>query len=170
MGSQSNSSSHDLTTRRILQALRAIVRDLRLASVSCEKQFGLSAAQLFVLQTLQDHPGMSLGEIADRTATDQSSVSVVVRKLQEKKLVQKGVSSEDGRRLEIRLTPAGLRLVKAAPPAVQELLIQRITNLGASERSQLAELLERFAPPGPEGLPMFFEEQAGGQGRGGNRG
>lgn len=170
MGSHINSSSHDQTTRRILQALRSIVRDLRLASVSCEKQFGLSAAQLFVLQSLQDHPGMSLGEIAERTATDQSSVSVVVRKLQEKKLVQKGVSSKDGRRLEICLTPAGLGLAKETPPAVQQRLIQRIAGLGTSERSQLAELLERFTPPDPEDLPMFFEEQAGGRGKGGHGG
>jgi MarR family transcriptional regulator, lower aerobic nicotinate degradation pathway regulator len=160
----------DAATRRILQALRSVVRELRLASVSCERQHGLSAAQLFVLQTLQDQPGMSLGEVAERTATDQSSVSVVVRKLQEKKLVQKGVSDEDGRRLEIRLTPAGRRLTEKTPPTIQGQFIQRIASLSLQERTALASLLERFALPGAEAPPMFFEEPPAPRKKGGQHG
>jgi DNA-binding MarR family transcriptional regulator len=158
MGSQTSSPTADATTRRILQSLRAIVRDLRRASVSYEKQFGLSAAQLFVLQALRDQPGMSLGEVAKRTATDQSSVSVVVRKLEEKDLVQKRTSSQDGRRLELSLTPRGKRLSERTPPAVQDLLIQSISDLPLPDRRQLAGLLDRIAPPGPGDQPMFFEE------------
>jgi DNA-binding MarR family transcriptional regulator len=160
MGSQSSSPAADLTTRRILQSLRAIVRDLRRASVSCEKQFGLSAAQLFVLQTLRSQPGMSLGEVAERTATDQSSVSVVVRKLEEKGLVQKQTSSQDARRLELSLTRAGKRLAEKTPPAVQDLLIQSITDLSIHDRRLLAELLDRIVPSGTGEQPMFFEEPA----------
>ena len=170
MGSQVKHPAPDPTTRRILQTLRAIVRDLRLASTSCERQFGLSAAQLFVLQAIQDRPGMSLGDVAERTATDQSSVSVVVRKLQEKGLVEKRASSEDGRRLELDLTPAGRRLAGRTPPAVQDLLMGRIADLPPGERTQLADLLERLVPPGPEAQPMFFEEPTGTGRRGGTRG
>ncbi|GLH73479.1 hypothetical protein GETHLI_19810 [Geothrix limicola] len=161
MGSQTKLPKADAATRRILQSLRAIVRDLRLASVSCERRFGLSAAQLFVLQVLQDQPGLSLGEVAERTGTDQSSVSVVVRKLQEKQLVQKQASPEDARRLVIHPTAAGSRLAQSAPPAVQGQLIQRLAALGTRDRAQLAELLERFAPADAEAQPMFFEEAAG---------
>ncbi len=138
-----------------------MVRDLRRASVSYEKQFGLSAAQLFVLQALRDQPGMSLGEVAKRTATDQSSVSVVVRKLEEKDLVQKRTSSKDGRRLELSLTPRGKCLSERTPPAVQDLLIQSITNLPMHDRRLLAGLLDRIAPPGTEDQPMFFEGPPG---------
>ncbi|WP_257308728.1 MarR family winged helix-turn-helix transcriptional regulator [Geothrix fuzhouensis] len=159
MGSQTKSPpGSDPTTRRVFQALRAIVRDLRLASTSCEKQFGLSAAQLFVLQALRDQPGMSLGEVAARTVTDQSSVSVVVRKLQEKGLVQKGVSTEDARRLELSLTAAGQRLTGQTPPTVQDLLIRRIAGLEPGDRGRLAELLEHLVPPSLEARPMFFED------------
>ena len=147
------------STHRILESLRAIVRDLRLAAVSYERQFGLSAAQLFVLRSLQDGSPLSLGEVAERTATDQSSVSVVVRKLEEKGLVHKRPSSEDGRRLEISLSPEGRRLSRKTPPAVQDLLLQRIAELQPSEQLLLAELLERLAPVEQEPRPMFFEEE-----------
>jgi MarR family transcriptional regulator, organic hydroperoxide resistance regulator len=169
MGSQPFSLAPDAATRRILQSLRAIVRDLRRASVSCEKQFGLSAAQLFVLQALRDQPGMSLGEVAQRTATDSSSVSVVVRKLEEKGLVQKRTSSKDGRRLELSLTPNGRRLSEKSPPAVQDLLIQRIGDLSHHDRRSLAGLLDRIAQPGAGDQPMFFEESPGEAARKGGR-
>ncbi|HJW72053.1 MAG TPA: MarR family transcriptional regulator [Geothrix sp.] len=166
MGSQPESTNIESATRRILQAFRSIVRELRLTSASTEKAFGITTAQLFVLRALHESPGTSLGVVAERTATDQSSVSVVVRKLEEKKLLKKRVSGEDRRRLEIFLTPAGERLSQMAPPTVQENLIQRIASLGSAERNQLANLLERCALPEDESQPMFFEEQPAGRRKG----
>jgi DNA-binding MarR family transcriptional regulator len=65
-------------TRTILDAIRHIVRALRIASRSAEQSVGLSAAQLFVLQKLAEGDGISLGELARLTLTHQSSVSVIV--------------------------------------------------------------------------------------------
>ena len=170
MGSQSNQTAGNAGPKRILDALRSIVRELRLASSSCEKQFGLSAAQLFVLQALRQWNYLSLGELAERTATDQSSVSVVVRKLEEKALVAKRISGEDRRRLEISLTPAGKVIAEAAPQPVQERLIGRISSLTGSEKLQLAALLERLVLADQEPPPMFFEEPSRGPKTGRKRG
>src|SRR5215217_2732988 len=63
--------------RAVLDAIRRIVRVLRVSSRAAEKQVGLSGAQLFVLHKLEDAPALSLNELADRTRTHQSSVSVV---------------------------------------------------------------------------------------------
>ena len=67
--------------------------------------------QLFVLHTLGSHGKLSLGEVAQRTFTDPSSVSVVVRKLEARGLVVKGVAETDHRRLEIGLSPEGRQLL-----------------------------------------------------------
>jgi MarR family transcriptional regulator, organic hydroperoxide resistance regulator len=159
MGSQIINSPGTGDSRRILDSLRAIIRELRLASASYEKALGLSAAQLFVLHALRDRGPCSLGELADCTETDPSSVSVVVQKLEEKRLLVKRASKEDRRRLEIRLTPAGRRLARAAPQPVQEGLIGRIYALSEAEKGQLAGLLERLALADLEPPPMFFEER-----------
>jgi DNA-binding MarR family transcriptional regulator len=66
--------------RGVLNALRRIVRDLRLGARDAERSAGISGAQLFVLQALADERASSLNELADRTHTDQSSVSVVGRR------------------------------------------------------------------------------------------
>ena len=67
----------------ILDALRSIVRELRLASREAEQRVGVHGAQLHALRQLSDSPTMSLTELADRTHTDISSVSVVVSRLVE---------------------------------------------------------------------------------------
>ncbi len=144
--------------RRVLDALRWIVRDLRLASASPGLPLGLSAAQMFVLHVLYRESGLSLGDLADRTVTDQSSVSVVVRKLHEKKLVVKRSAKEDGRRVEVSLSAAGRRIAEAAPRPMQEGLIARLSALAPAEQRRLRLLLERIAPKSAEAPPMFFDE------------
>ena len=64
--------------QQILDSFRRIVRVLRESSRAAENSFGLSGAQLFVLQTLSRHPEVSLNELAEHTRTHQSTVSVVV--------------------------------------------------------------------------------------------
>src|ERR1700688_4078890 len=96
-------------TREVLDAIRRMVQALRESSRLAESRVGLSGAQLFVLRTAADSPGLSLNELAARTRTHQSSVSVVVTRLAQKGLVQKRTADGDARRVEVRLSPSGRR-------------------------------------------------------------
>ncbi len=78
------SSSHWI----ILNGIRLIVQDLREASRAAEARLGLSGAQIFVLQTLAETPGISVNELSARTYTHQSSVSVVLKRLIQRGLVR----------------------------------------------------------------------------------
>src|SRR6266404_5174776 len=76
--------------RTVLDAIRRVVRLLRQSAREAEKRTGLSAAQLFVLQQLRAAGGaVTPGELAERTLTHQSSVSVVVKRLVEARLVSR---------------------------------------------------------------------------------
>src|SRR5216110_1094694 len=108
---------------RALNAVRGIVHALNVNSRAIELEMGISLAQLFVLQQLVDRPAASLNELADRTATHQSSVSVVVKRLVERGLVSRTASPVDRRRLEITLTPAGESRVAGAPPTISTRLV-----------------------------------------------
>ena len=163
MGSQANPPDPEADVRRVFDALRWIVRALRLAQGGGGRGTGLSAAQSFVLHALREHGALSVGELAERTATDPSSVSVVVRKLHEKGLVGKRTSSEDHRRWMVTLTAAGTRLAEQSPTPVQQVLMGRMAQLAPDQLHTLAQLLEQVAPP-PEGLepaPMFFQKGSG---------
>jgi DNA-binding MarR family transcriptional regulator len=143
-----------------MDSLRWIVRSLRLLEIGAGLPDGVSAAQLFVLQVLRENGAQAMGELAERTATDPSSVSVVVRKLHEKGLVTKQAAAADRRRVEVALTPAGRRLADRTPQPAQQAMINRLAALDPGQQAVLADLLERVAPaePGSErNPPMFFD-------------
>src|SRR5437763_15520097 len=81
----------------VLDAIRRIVQALRESSRLAESRVGLSGAQLFVLRTLAESPGLSLNEVAALTRTHQSSVSVVVTRLARDGLVRKRTAGRDAR-------------------------------------------------------------------------
>jgi DNA-binding MarR family transcriptional regulator len=150
-----------MESQDILDSIRRIFRALRISSRSVERDLGISSAQLYVLQKLKDENGISLNELAARTLTHQSSVSVVVSKLVDQGLVQRKKAASDERCLEISITEAGLALLKKAPEPYQERLIRAIENLGPARRAQLAEGLKSIVEmteieSGP--APLFFED------------
>ena len=161
MGSQSFIQGIEPDVRRVFDALRWIVRALRLAQTSRHGGAGLSAAQVFVLHVLKEHGPLSVVELADRTATDPSSVSVVVRKLNGRGLVGKRTSSTDRRKLNVALTQPGARAAAAVPVPLQQVLLERLAQLTPEQVATLAGLLERVAAPVGEAAPapMFFQDE-----------
>ena len=126
-------------------SLRKIVRFLRLADRAAEAAVGLSAAQLFVLQTLASQPAASLAEVADRTLTDQSSVSTVVAKLVQRRLVARTSAKGDRRRIELRLTAAGERMLRTAPRVPQSRIAEVVAAMPPARRAQLVRVLDGLA-------------------------
>ena len=148
-------------TTRVLDGLRRIVRSLRESSRAAEADLGVSGAQLFVVRALAEAPALSLNELAARTHTHQSTVSVVVKRLAARGLVARSISARDGRRLVLRLTGRGRALLARAPLAAQDTLIAGLASLTGRDRRALAAGLQRLveamrlhdAEPA-----MFFEE------------
>ena len=150
---------------RSMNALRSVVRALRVNTRAIELKMGMSLAQLFVLQQLADRPSDSLNDLAERTATHQSSVSVVVRRLVERGLVVRTPSSADKRRIEIDVTPAGRALLAEAPMTIQTQLIAGLGQLPIAQQAQLADLLETWLRSAGVDLttpPMIGEDDGDG--------
>lgn len=148
-------------TQAALDSLRRIVQALRESSRWAERHVGLSAAQLFVLQQLAEAPAASVNDLAKRTHTHQSTVSMVVARLVERGLVLRKPSGLDGRSVELTLSARGRRAAARSPDAPQERLIRAIDQLTAARRRQLAASLAEVARAmgGSQDAPdMFFEE------------
>ncbi|HEY7116363.1 MAG TPA: MarR family winged helix-turn-helix transcriptional regulator [Tepidisphaeraceae bacterium] len=143
-----------------MDALRRVVQSLRLSARAAEARLGLSGAQLFVLQKLSVESDLSVNELAERTLTHQSSVSVVASKLVEKGLVSRVVSAKDARRLELSITPAGRAMLRKSPMAAQERLLDGLAKLSERDRGQLAMLMDRLtevAGMSEQDAHMFFD-------------
>jgi DNA-binding MarR family transcriptional regulator len=157
----SHTSGGDVEVRAVLDAIRRIVQSLRESSRWAEKHVGMTGAQLFVLQRLDEEPAQSLNDLADRTHTHQSSVSTIVARLVERGLVTRTQSARDRRTIELGLSSTGRRLVARAPGAAQDRLIHGIRRLPSSRRRALASTLTTLAREmdSAGGQPvMFFED------------
>ena len=151
--------SADLTAA--LDAIRRIVQSLRVSARAAERRLGVSGAQLFVLHALAEAPAHSLNELAARTFTHQSSVSVVVDRLVRRRLVSRTRSAEDGRRVVLALTPSGRSLLRSSPEVAQIRLIGALRNLSGSECRVLARHLGRIVREmGVTDAPALFFEDA----------
>jgi len=146
----------------VMVSLRRIVRFLRLADREVEAACEISAAQLFVLDSLIADSAASVTELARRTLTDQSSVSTVVARLVERGLVKRTPSRTDRRRAELTITAAGERMVKRAPRVPQAAMITAIRDMPPDRRAELTRALEGLATAigADEVAPrMLFEDE-----------
>ena len=148
-------------TQAVLDAIRRIVRALRLADKAAERTAGVSGAQLFVLRRLSDGAVLSVNELAERTLTHPSSASVVIAKLAAQGFVTRRSSVRDARRMEVAITPKGRALVDGSAPIIQDRMIDALAGMEAAERHQLACSLGRFihdAGLASEAAGLFFED------------
>lgn len=148
-------------TQKILRGLRQVVQALRLTARTAEQRHGISAAQLFLLHVLAEHGPASVNELADRTFTHQSSVSVVIARLAASGLVKRGRDAEDGRRATVALAPKGRTLLRRAPEPAQNRLFAALERLEEADRRALARgvgALAREMGVDRGAARMFFEE------------
>ncbi len=159
-------------SQRILDSIRRLVRLLRLTDRAIQSEVGLSGAQLFVLHELEKSPSLSLSELAERTRTDQSSVSVVISRLVDGGYVTRDRDRRDARRLVLNLTKTGRSVAEKTPPVAQEHIIEVLEQLPPNERRRFADTFSRVIEDlgGARGpAPMLFEDEARAGGRRGKK-
>ena len=145
-----------------MDSLRRMVRALRVFSHAVRDERRVSGAQLFVMQCVAEEPGMSLKELARRTLTDPSSVSVVVSRLVESGAIKRRAAHDDARRSHLELTSRGRAIVRGAPQAVQSRMIHGLESLAPHEQRCVARALAKLVVHmGAEGEAptMFFESE-----------
>jgi len=155
-------------SQRILDSIRRLVRLLRLTDRAAQSELGLSGAQLFVLHELGKTPALSLSELAEKTRTDQSSVSVVITRLVDGSYVTRERDRRDARRLVLTLTKTGRAVADKSPPVAQERIIEVLDRMPPGERRRFADTFTRILEEMGEGRgpePMMFEDvdRAGGR-------
>lgn len=147
----------------VVNAVRRILRALRLAANTTQSSVGISPAQLYVLRHLAEHDVVSISELAQLTLTDRSSVAAVVDRLVEQGLASRAPSSSDRRRASVRITRQGARLATGSSPAPMDNLVNALRSMRDDEVSDLARSLTGLVVAmGLGGTPavMLFEEAA----------
>lgn len=130
-----------------------------------EQGSGVTNAQLFVLRQLERERELTINELAARALTQQSTVSLLARRLEDAGLVTRTRSADDGRRVCVTLTPKGRSVARRAPePPIARMLrgldTMRPAEMDALIRGIGALLSVMRVPADASNAPLFEPEAA----------
>jgi len=129
---------------RSMNAVRSLVRALRIDARWIEDRTRISLAQIVVLEKLCSAPARSIVELAGRTGTHASSVSVVVKRLVERGFVERARDEIDRRQVQFAVTDAGREFLRGVPRTVESHLFDALGAFDTADAERLANLLERW--------------------------
>lgn len=104
----------------------------------------LRRVEYTVLMLVAQNPGGSAARIARALAVTPPNVTVILDRLEARKLVQRQASTEDRRSQQISVTRAGDELLRKATGRIVA-AERRVMGLSAGEQAILAELLHKVA-------------------------
>jgi DNA-binding MarR family transcriptional regulator len=128
---------------RVVQGLRRVVRALQSFSQDIYRNYGLTAPQLWALKTLQRQGPLAVGRLAQELAVHQSSLSLLIDRLETRGLVRRRRSRQDGRVVELVLTTRGRDLAAEAPEAAQGRLRHALEQMPAARVKEIRQAVER---------------------------
>jgi DNA-binding MarR family transcriptional regulator len=161
-----NSDSLTGAIAEALQKVRAVVEGLSKSARSVENKTGVTNAQLFLLQQIRAGRHLTVNELAALAMTTQSTVSIVLSRLESKGLVKRTRSPVDRRSVVLQLTAAGKRLLRRAPrPATSEVLraLARLSEEELTAVSRGLGALGRELGLAVKPQSMLFEEDGRGR-------
>ena len=104
----------------------------------------LTVAQANVIFTLGNTDGMTCKDIGDWTHITKGTLTGVIDRLENKRLVERWAVEGDGRKTIIALTRQGDRVFKKEFPRHLSYLKERFDQLGARDRDQAVRLLKKI--------------------------
>jgi DNA-binding MarR family transcriptional regulator len=109
------------------------------------RPLGLGAQQFLFLQQLTALGPTSQADLADALGIDRSNLAAIAAELSGRELVARTRDEGDRRRYELRLSPAGERLLRHTDGAIVAAEDDLLAPLDPEQREQLYGLLRRLA-------------------------
>jgi DNA-binding MarR family transcriptional regulator len=110
----------------------------------------LSAHQASLLDHLDDVEGTSLLDLARHMGVTASTTSITVDRLERGGYVRRSRSKEDARRLDLRLTPAGVRIKSQQKVLEPDLVSAMLALLDGKDRRRALRGMELLAAAAAE--------------------
>lgn len=109
------------------------------------RQFDLTPLQFAVLAALLKSGPEDQVHLGGSLALDRTTIGVVVRNLEERRLVTRSVSERDRRSKPVSITAAGKNLLHEAVAAAEAAQDRMLAPLTAAERRKFIRLLQKVA-------------------------
>lgn len=126
----------------VLISLRRIIQAIDLHSRQLVRQHGITTPQLIILKQIQGHKTISVSEIARQVSLKQTTVTDILNRLERQGLVLREKDTSDRRRILVRETDAGKKLLEAAPSPLQETFLEKFEDLEDWQQNMILTSLQ----------------------------
>ncbi len=109
------------------------------------RPFGLDYPRWRVLAVLQEHPGATMGELADLTSVDRTTLTRTLGLMEETVLIVRRERRSDRRSVAISLTAQGRRMFARILPLTLAETDRALTGFSREEIGTLRDRLKRMA-------------------------
>lgn len=135
----------EVSSRRVrsLELFRSIMQAQRKAAEEWVRERGLTFEQAVVIGYLEQRPGAKQKDIADMSRTTPGNVSLMLKVLEGRGLVERRTEGGDERSKRVYATAAGIELVAGLNEAMAEVDETIFAPLTAAERATLESLLDK---------------------------
>lgn len=130
-------------TDQVLVALRRIMRATDLHSRQLLRRFGITGPQLLVLREIGVRGELSGSALARAISVSLPTATDIAARLETRGLVTRRRNPSDRRQVLVSLTDEGRRVLDAAPPPLQDSLIDHLVVLPEWEQTQILSVLQR---------------------------
>ena len=128
----------------VVLALRKIIQVIDMNSKKLVKRVGLTGPQLVILQEISRFEEVTAGEIARAVSLSQATVTGILERTEKRGLISRQRSDSDKRRIMVRITETGDKILEDAPPLMQEAFVERFTSLQEWEQTMILSALQRL--------------------------
>ncbi len=129
----------------ILVTLRQIIRAIDMHSKQLVKRYGLTAPQLMVLKEIMADQDINIGRVAKKVSLSQATVTNIIDRLEARDLVTRERSSQDKRRVIVRVTDKTREILKNNPSVLQEEFLCKFKELQNWEQNLILSSIQRIA-------------------------
>jgi len=117
------------------------------ASVSkrMARTIGVTGPQRLVIRMIGRFPGLSAGDLAEVLHSHPSTLTGVLRRLERRRLILRGIDPRDARRTRFRLTAGGRRVDRGKVATIEAAMRRALRGFPPRELAAAEALFERVS-------------------------
>lgn len=147
--------SHLTLSNQLCHRLYVTANAITRASRPLLERLNLTYPQYVVMMALWEADNLSVGELREKTQIDSGCLSVMLKKMMTKNIIELATSDSDKRKKKVKLTTKGKSLKKVACEERKKMIEKQKNLLTDEESDSLIYLLDKLK----EGLIDYQEDK-----------
>ena len=124
---------------RVLRRFRLVFNAVKTHFQQVEKQAGVGGAQIWALSVVRANPGLGVNALAQAMDIHQTTASNLVKVLVNAEMLAAEKNGADRRTVQLRVLPAGSRVLRKAPGPFAGVLPEALARLDPDTLGRLDE-------------------------------